>query len=40
MLNEEKYVVTERFIWTLKNKRYKYDFNIKKCVYWWIGWHN
>ena len=32
--NEGKSVVTERFIATLKNKVYKYDFNIKKFVYW------
>ena len=33
--NEEKSVVAERFIRTLKNKIYKYlfDFNIKKRVY-------
>ena len=30
---EGKSVVAERFIRTLKNKIYKYDFNIKKCVY-------
>ena len=31
--NEGKSVVTERLIRTWKNKIYKYDFNIKKCVY-------
>ena len=31
--NEGKSVVAERFIRTLKSKIYKYDFNIKKCVY-------
>ena len=32
--NEETFVVAERLIRTLKNKTYKYDLNIKKCVYW------
>ena len=32
--NEEQSVAAERIIRTLKNKVYKYDFNIKKCVYW------
>ena len=31
--NEGKSVVAERFIRTLKNKIYKYDFKIMKCVY-------
>ena len=32
--NEEKSVVAEKFIRTIKNKIYKmHDFNIKKCVY-------
>ena len=31
--NEGKYVVAEIFIRTLKNKIYKYNFNIKECVY-------
>ena len=30
---EEKSVVAERCIRTLKNKIYKYDFGIEKCVY-------
>ena len=38
--NEGKCVVTERFIRTLTDKIYKcmIDFNIKKCVYWYIRW--
>ena len=32
--NEGKSVFAERFVRTLKNKIYKCDFNIKKCVYW------
>ena len=33
--NEQKSVVTERFIRTLNNQNLLvYDFNIKKCVYW------
>ena len=31
--NEGKFVISEKFIRTLKTKIYKYDFNIKKCVY-------
>ena len=31
--NEGKSLVAERFIIALKNKIYKYDFNIRKCVY-------
>ena len=32
--NEGTFVITERFIRTLKNLIYKmHDFNIKKCVY-------
>ena len=31
--NEGKSVVAETFIKTLRNKIYKYDFSIKKCVY-------
>ena len=31
--NKQKSVIAERFIRTLKNVVYKYDFNIKKCVY-------
>ena len=34
--NESKAVVVERFIRTLNNKMYKYDFNVKNCVYWEI----
>ena len=34
--NEAKAVVVERFIRTLNNKMYKYDFNVKNCVYWEI----
>ena len=30
--NEGESVVAERFIRTLKNKIYKYDFNIKICL--------
>ena len=36
--NEGKSVVAARFIWTLKNKVYNYDFNFKKYVYWSIRW--
>ena len=32
--NEGKSDFAERFIRTLNNKIFKYDFNIKKCVYW------
>ena len=33
--NEQKSIVTERFIRTLNNQNLLvYDFNIKKCVYW------
>ena len=32
--NKQKSVIAERFIRTLKNVVYKYDFNIKNCVYW------
>ena len=31
--NEGKSVIAERFIRTLKNKIYKYDLKIKKCVH-------
>ena len=31
--NEAKAVVVERFIRNLNNKMYKYDFNVKSCVY-------
>ena len=31
--NKQKSVIAERFIRTLKNVVYKYDFNIKNCVY-------
>ena len=34
--NEAKAVVVERFIRTLNNKMYKYDFIVKNCVYWEI----
>ena len=34
--NEAKAVVVERFIRNLNNKMYKYDFNVKSCVYWEI----
>ena len=33
-LNEEKSVLAERFIETLKKKFYKHHCNIAKCVYW------
>ena len=34
--NEAKAVVVERFIRTLNNKMYKYDFIVKNCIYWEI----
>ena len=32
--NEGKSAVPEKLIRTLKNNFFKYDFNIKKCLYW------
>lgn len=38
MYNEEKFVVPERFVWTLKKKTYKYMAAISKGLY--IGNYN